>query len=525
MIKLFLRLYSIILIAVVVFVIGVANLDKILDVVAENYLGELSEGTVRLANKTLHDRPRDEWQGFIDLLNEGGGYPLSLRPEAQLDLPPEVIERMGKKSVAVHRFEGALHGFKKIKDSDLVLVIPFEQSDYENSQRMANSTFNLLLMSLSGKPQALWPEIITELGRGFNFPVELVELSGLDLQGRAYQDLIRGRVATRKIDEEEEYHYRVVPGSDYVIKIGPFEGPMLFSYLRSILISSLALMVAFAVLVWVYPLWRDLRHLGRSARLFGEGQLDARALLPKRSVLYRLAGTFDGMADRIQGLISSHKELTNSVSHELRTPIARLRFGMEMLQGSSDGQEQARYLQSMQADIDELDTLVAELLTYARFDRQTPDLDFKRQKIAPWLDSVLESETFEMAGVALSCRLDVAIERADARFEPRLMARALHNLVQNAGRYAKKAVHVAFTRNATHCMISVDDDGPGIPPDKREAVFEAFTRLDVSRERGTGGYGLGLAIVNRIAQWHGGHVSVQVSELGGARFMLEWPSD
>jgi signal transduction histidine kinase len=95
------------------------------------------------------------------------------------------------------------------------------------------------------------------------------------------------------------------------------------------------------------------------------------------------------MADRIQSLISSHKELTNAVSHELRTPIARLRFGMEMLQDSTREEDRARFMASMNSDIDELDQLVAELLTYARFDRDRPELEFKRQEILPWLDGVI----------------------------------------------------------------------------------------------------------------------------------------
>ena len=108
-------------------------------------------------------------------------------------------------------------------------------------------------------------------------------------------------------------------------------------------------------------------------------------------------------------------------------------------------------------------------------------------------------------------------------FEPRLMARALGNVLQNARRYAKQRVEVDAAINADTCRIVIDDDGPGIPEADRARIFEPFTRLDTSRNRDSGGYGLGLAIAQRIAQWHGGNIGVEDSPLGGARFVISWP--
>lgn len=103
------------------------------------------------------------------------------------------------------------------------------------------------------------------------------------------------------------------------------------------------------------------------------------------------------------------------------------------------------------------------------------------------------------------------------------MARALGNLLQNARCHAHEQIVVSFTREGTDYLLSVEDDGPGIPESDRACIFEPFTRLDASRDRDTGGYGLGLAIVSRVAQWHDGSVCVTDSSLGGARFVLRWP--
>ena len=110
----------------------------------------------------------------------------------------------------------------------------------------------------------------------------------------------------------------------------------------------------------------------------------------------------------------------------------------------------------------------------------------------------------------------------DVSCEARYMARAVANFVRNALRYAKKTIEVTVQQSANKTYINVDDDGPGIPLAERERVFEPFTRLDQSRDRASGGVGLGLAIAMQVAKWHRGGVSVSDSPLGGARVTISW---
>ena len=121
----------------------------------------------------------------------------------------------------------------------------------------------------------------------------------------------------------------------------------------------------------------------------------------------------------------------------------------------------------------------------------------------------------------------VGMDPADAshaEIEPRYIHRAIQNLVGNAGRYARSAVQVNCVIGPDTCRVDVEDDGPGIPENEWSRVFTPFARLDDSRTRSSGGYGLGLSIVRRIAYWHGGRALVGRSEaLGGARFSLIWP--
>ncbi|MCP4104406.1 MAG: HAMP domain-containing protein [Desulfobacteraceae bacterium] len=178
---------------------------------------------------------------------------------------------------------------------------------------------------------------------------------------------------------------------------------------------------AVAVLLWVWPVWRHLNQLGQAADAFGNGNFNARANVPSISAIASLAKTFNSMADRIQRLIASHKELTNAVSHELRTPISRLRFGIDMVQTVREDSLRQQYLSGMNDDIDELESLVREMLTYSRFDRDTPDMKPEQQQIYSWLKHIVAEKQKMSDSVRLVCRIN-SPENLYAEYEPRLMA-------------------------------------------------------------------------------------------------------
>ncbi len=531
--RLFLKFYSILAIAGVVYFVGIVNLNSILKGTLEQYTGYLSHGTFSLLENRLINAPQQQWPAILDEMNQGDSYPVRILPIDGLQFSADIIERLQQGNVIHQRIYQASYNYRRLANTDWVLEIPLEQSTYLQAQRISNSTFNLIEMNLRELPQHGWIEKIKALNAQFNFPLTLVQQpevaflntsSDKPFHGEVdiQQRLDNGDVVVQGIDEHQQIFFRRIVDTPYIIQMGPFDQPLTLNYLPVFLVLILALLVALAVLSWVYPLWRDLKQLSFNAVAFGQGNLSIRTPLSRHSVLHRMADAFNSMADRIQGLISSHKELTNAVSHELRTPIARLRFGIEMLESSTDETARKRFMQSMNNDIDELDQLVAELLTFARFDRDRPNMAFQRQSIKPWLDAVIRQATTNKNNIVIEFRIE-DMDLTYARFEPRLLARALSNLLQNARRYAKSRIEVKFTRYEDNYQMIVDDDGPGIPENKRDSVFEAFSRLDESRDRETGGFGLGLAIVQRISHWHGGSVHVVDSPLGGARFVISWP--
>jgi two-component system OmpR family sensor kinase len=278
-------------------------------------------------------------------------------------------------------------------------------------------------------------------------------------------------------------------------------------------IVALALLVPIAL--WSRSHWQSLQSLSRVADEFGAGKLSARARMQPSSSIYPLAERIDHMADRIEELLVSQKTLLHSVSHELRTPIARLEFALELLDAKANDPVLKKRIAAMGGDVLELNSLVNELLGMARLDSgQAPQRE--TVEVAALLRSVEAALPPGQPSIGVECALDVGTIGADAR----LLGRALSNLLRNAQKYALSRIRMRAWREGGRVLIAVEDDGPGIPVEERERVFEPFYRLDRSRDRATGGFGLGLSIARKAVLLHGGGLQVEGSELGGARFVV-----
>jgi two-component system sensor histidine kinase RstB len=233
------------------------------------------------------------------------------------------------------------------------------------------------------------------------------------------------------------------------------------------------------------------------------------------------------MAEHLQRSLSIQREMVRAVSHELRTPVARLRFGLEMIGDAETDTARRKYMEGMDSDIQDLDKLVDEMLTYARLEQGAPALNFQPVDLNELIDQVIT----ELAPLRASVRVEHGPSRnaldgggAQVEAELRYLHRALQNLVSNAMRHAESRVRVSYHVGQQRCRLDVEDDGPGVPEEAWEHIFTPFLRLDDSRTRASGGHGLGLSIVRRITYWHSGRAQISRSEeLGGACFSLIWP--
>lgn len=352
----------------------------------------------------------------------------------------------------------------------------------------------------------------------YGLSLGLIEADQLKLSDEEKAELAQNLLVTR--DNYTQFISNIDGGSQLLsIKLPP--EPSLMPFYITAAYMMLAVLIGIVLFFWVRPHWRDLEKLRLAAERFGDNDLSVRIQLSKRSNIRDLAEHFNLMAARIEGLIANQRELTNAVSHELRTPIARLSFELDQLKQQPDASQSRELIADMYADLGELEEMVSELLTYASLERGATVIKRENIQATNWLDSVVGSVALEAeaAGVQLligECRLDTV------RIEPRFMARAVINLLRNAIRYAEQKVEVTLVRTGDYYEVRVNDDGPGVPLEGREKIFEPFSRLDASRDRRTGGFGLGLALVRRVSQSHGGQVEVGESVWGGASFRMTW---
>lgn len=276
--------------------------------------------------------------------------------------------------------------------------------------------------------------------------------------------------------------------------------------------------VILVVLIWLYPLLRRLSLLRLTAQEFGAGNLQARITSDKNSYIHSIEQEFNRMAQRIEQLIADNKLLSRGLSHDLRTPLARLRFGLDVLAETELPLLQQQQLAHVNRDLSAMEALVEALLNYARLEQA--QIQFRPQPviIADFLQQ-LQREFYPD-----QVELDVASEAQQVAVAVDLeyLAMLVHNLVQNALRYGRGRVQLSLALAQQQLLLSVEDNGPGIAVAERALVLKPFYRsssLEAADSRR--GHGLGLAIVERIAQWHGAWLNLGDAEaLGGLKVTL-----
>jgi two-component system OmpR family sensor kinase len=352
--------------------------------------------------------------------------------------------------------------------------------------------------------------------------------SGVDLDLFAASE-IAGRDTLAKLEHGDIVHMRESDGKVWSLK--QIDGQVLA--LKSVepdtqrgpLEWALTLVfyaaIALVIMIWIWPLTRDLRTLERAAAQFGNRNWRFDAAIKPHSQIYPLARTFRKMAERIDGLIASHKDMSNAVSHEIKTPLARMQFEIEFAQQSRDIAEVKKALTHIKGDVGAINDLVTAMLDYAILERADMSLNIGTHDFTTLIPAIVDAVQRDTPDIRIAA--EVQSDAVHVSCDLHLFEAVLRNLLYNAGRYAKSEVRVAFGLQGGVHELTVDDDGPGIPAPDRQRAFDPFVQLEQSRHHKTG-FGLGLAIVKRAMEWHGGGVVLTESRLGGARFCATWPA-
>jgi two-component system sensor kinase ParS len=371
-----------------------------------------------------------------------------------------------------------------------------------------------------------WQGRLKEIEATFRVAHEVIPLEkALDdfFMSGSEKDLLRsGGIAFRDRPGGGTVYLRRIKDSDRALRIewvGAYEYLMVY---YAIILALVTLAVLAILWRWTRPLWRDLEALKAATARVGEGDFAVRAEVPRSSLLDPIATGFNAMAQRVQRLLQSHRDLEQGVAHELRTPLAQLKFDLELARTTGEASEREQRFDAMAKDVVELEELVSELLVLSNL-REAPPYMPKQVRATELVDEVLRRANEEMRATGRAISIEAPRNLPESlSCDTKYLSRALVNVLRNAVRYAKSKVAMTVERAGSRTTISVDDDGPGVPPGERDRLFEPFTRVEGSRGRDSGGVGLGLAIVKSVAEWHGGEARISDSPLGGARVSISW---
>jgi len=356
----------------------------------------------------------------------------------------------------------------------------------------------------------------------FGYPIQLKKTSDLAISTTHLRTIKKGDIAVvieaSGIQTPTMTAYAPIGNTSYALVLGSipffewFPLPMIIT-----MISIVLLFMAAASFYLVKPLERRLAIVDKKIELIGQDKEISNQAPKGLDAIGKLTNTVNSMASRIHKLIDAQDDMIRAISHELRAPIARIRFRLAAIECQP---QRGGEIEGIERNLDELETLIDEVLTFSKLKSHQPELAAEFIDVHQFLFEIIKKQEAIPNSLTVSvCETTADSMRADKRY----LFRAISNLYINATKYAQTKIELGYQADNKEQMIWVADDGPGIPKEKRGDIFIPFKRLDASRDRQSGGYGLGLAIVQQVAKWHGGDATIEQSSWGGTKVIFRWP--
>ncbi len=266
-------------------------------------------------------------------------------------------------------------------------------------------------------------------------------------------------------------------------------------------------------------LTQPLRSLGMAAKSIAKGELNTRVGRLRghhKDEIAELSDEFDSMAEQLENLVSSKERLLQDISHELRSPLARLNIAIELGRNKTKNLADTEF-NRMEMECARLNALIGEILEFARLEKSTTELYLSDVDMTELLTNTIQDANYE-SGDQSSRVIAGTIEPCHLLVDARLIHRAIENILRNAMHYTPSEEKILVSlghMESDKIYIDIKDNGPGVPEDQLEKIFNPFYRVDTSRTKKTGGYGLGLAIASRAVQLHHGEIIASNNLEGG----------
>jgi signal transduction histidine kinase len=322
-------------------------------------------------------------------------------------------------------------------------------------------------------------------------------------------------VSLSNIEDEVFYYWQTKTDTTKVLQLGPFINEKRGSGSYFTLTIIFYAVFGICLFVWLWPIFKDVIQLINLTNAFSKKPIKIKSKVNTTSVMYPLAESVESMSRQIVRFLSLQRFLASSVSHDIRTPLSRIGFLLAMTNTTNLDE----YKGKIENELDEIDHLTDDFIELARIEECHHQLKFVEKNIVDWLVPLVEKiQTSSEISIELISSSDSVI-RHDAQF----LQRAIQNVIVNAVKYAVNRVTVTLEAKAQHLEIRVEDDGMGIKPEEQERLIGLYERGKSANNVGSG-YGIGLAFVNVITEWHGGHVIInQSTPLNGASISVLFP--
>lgn len=403
----------------------------------------------------------------------------------------------------------------------------------QNAKNQSSAQIFLLEQYVDSAPKDEWLNRLNKVREVSQVQFDLIPLVTLKsrLNKDQFDTLLTGTII---FDPENKAFYRRVDvnGERYVgsnedviyAKNLPIDFWLTFK-LELLRYFIVALVVLIPLAFWSRSHWRDVGLLIDAANAFGNGKFSERVNIQPSSSIYSLSQQMNEMAERIEQLVQSQKTLIHSISHELRTPIARLTFGLELLhEFKGDQKALQQKIIAMQNDTEELNELVNELLEMSLLEQASGKrkLQLELVNTREFLESIIQQHT-TIESKLIHVFVEESVEKI--YIDHKILRRALGNIVKNAVKYCRHQIQIRVSLDQENCIhFSIDDDGDGINLSDADKIFKPFFRADDSRNKVTGGFGLGLSIAEHALNLHHASIAYAPSTLGGAHFEVVLPT-
>lgn len=383
---------------------------------------------------------------------------------------------------------------------------------------VAIEKFGVDLQHLANKPSVDLVSFIANWPQDGNYSLSLLPLTELPLPQELQQQLLDGDPLTLASEDDIAIYYYLDTQQKLLVLTSPLMRQQSTVSLNRYLFTGLFyLCLLVLMLLWLYPLINRLLALRQMAKTFGRGDLTQRVDVGSVSYIRDLELEFNHMAQRISDLVGDVKLLSSAVSHDLRTPLATIRFGIDTLQEEDDPVLRKKFEQRISDNVDEMIELVEILLNYARLDQNLVTLEKAPTQVSKVLEQCVETQRHDHIKITVINNVNPEpLVVADRKY----LAMLFNNLLKNATQHCQNQVTIALSESTSALCISVSDDGPGIEAEQTQEIIKPFVRGQNQHK----GYGIGLAIVQRIIHWHNGELEIDRDiQLKGAKFSVYLP--